>query len=201
MSDSDPSYRTIRHSTISRDPSLKEVILGAGFTLYAYEVAPYFVVSVVPPLPYSIATKVNDAPYEGETSAAYGTRNGKLGGVARAHGHAGGLSHKALRTYGGIEQSVMCWHVDRLSGLLRFIEVVRDTIREQGMDAARAQEIYCTKLTNDLVEAEQAEPFNPSTALGRIYSEALHSDDRLIATDPRIISLRAKYPRIQKEAT
>jgi len=75
----------------------------------------YWSAKATPPLPASIAVRLNESP--GPAGRTHYSGNGSnLGAVARAHGFAGGMDAVSVREWGECE----IWHIDTPEGLDAF---------------------------------------------------------------------------------
>ena len=93
-------------------------------------------VDIMPFLPRDLAREVNDTPCDC-FGGGYSDDNGRLGAVARPHGHAGGLANHNLRTYQR-GAPVSTWHCDSIGALGTLLRVVARTITADGLTADAA---------------------------------------------------------------
>lgn len=165
--------------------------LGSGFVLRARRGWCYGRVSVTPPLPMEVAVEVNNAPLADE-GTRYSTPNGRLGGVARAHGFAGGMSEKHLRSWGSLDH----WHVDTVPALGTLVRTLREVIARRGAtaDAARAEHVQ--RATEKWLTEEHY--LRSGGHIAEIMRHNLHDNPDLDPTHPRIVALRAEFPEVSR---
>lgn len=162
-----------------------------GFSLRITPGQGYFVVRIYPAIPSSAAESVNNVRHI-EDGTRNSTHNGTLGGLARAHGFAGGLFGEDLRGYA--DGHVDLWHVDAIGALDALVMSLRSVIGLGGYSAERARQSFRVAHTERWIR--ECEPLIRSDGnAGKIIRTHLHDDDTLDADDPRIVALRAEFPR------
>lgn len=162
-----------------------------GFSLRITPGRGYFVVRVYPAVTFAVAESVNNVRHI-EDGTRNSTHNGKLGGLARAHGFAGGLFGDDLHDYA--DGHVDVWHVDAIGALDALVMSLRSMIDARGTTADAARKSYIAAHTARwLRECEPALRSDGKAA--EIVRENLHTDDTLDACDRRIVALREEFPR------
>lgn len=78
----------------------------------------YARVAVLPAFPIDLAKKVNDAALSSVERTKYSGLDGGLGTVARANGHAGGISSREIC------DPIRAYHIDTAEGLKAFTETL-----------------------------------------------------------------------------
>lgn len=183
---------------LTRDPELgidAEGLadVGGGFVVRVARAPVYAVVQITPRLPYAAADAINDVPHV-EDGGAYSTHDGRLGGIARANGHVGGLFGADLRDYGSDDGFVELWHVDAIGALHALVVNLRRVIAERGLTAEEARAAWVKSHTRAWI-LECVPVMRSRGEVARIVREALHTDADLDARDPRVVALRAEFPR------
>ncbi|MBL8605142.1 MAG: hypothetical protein JNK72_24645 [Myxococcales bacterium] len=168
-----------------------ETSLPGGFRLRVRRPWCYASAKITPPIPAAIAALIADEPFAHPVRHYSGAAQ-VLGAVARPHGHAGGLTGDAVKTYaGGVP--VDCWHADSLRALRALIYALRTVIAREGLTAEEAVKVKLALDTSSIVAAfEEGAAFG-----GRLYElvrEIVHDDSRADPTDPRVQALRAAHP-------
>ncbi len=187
--DSDMKRCSIRVSIEESGP-VGVARLPNGFSLRVTPGRSYYVVRITPEIPADVAEVVNNRRHI-ENGGGYSTHDGRLGGLARAHGFAGGLFGDALLRYGC--GHVDHWHVDAIGALDALADALRTVIANRGITADGALRSLCVAHTERWIK--DCEPALRSAGrAGEMVRENLHLDDTLDAADPRIVALRAEFP-------
>ena len=161
-----------------------------GFSLRVTPGRCYYVVRITPEIPADVVEVVNNRRHI-ENGGGYSTHDGRLGGLARAHGFAGGLFGDALQRYGC--GHVDHWHVDAIGALDALVDALRTVIVNRDITAEGARRSLCAAHTARWIK--DCEPVLRGTGkAAAMIRENLHEDDTLDAADPRIVALRAEFP-------
>ncbi len=151
-------------------------------------------VNITPFLPRDLAREVNDTPCDC-FGGGYSDDNGRLGGYARADGHAGGLPSERITS------SVRGWDCDSIGALGVLLRTVADVIARRGLTADDARLLRMREYTDEfLSDAYAMQSLDGATRLGDLIRRELHTGVDIDPSDPRVIALRAKYPRAQDVA-
>ena len=165
--------------------------LSNGFSLRVTSGRSYYVVRITPELPADVVEVVNNRRHI-ENGGGYSTHDGRLGGLARAHGFAGGLFGDALLRYGC--GHVDSWHVDAIGALDALVDALRAVIANRGITADGARASYRIAHTSRWIRDCEAVLRGGEGYAAVMIRENLHEDDTLDAADPRIVALRAEFP-------
>lgn len=167
------------------------VDLPGGFTLRVERRWCYAEVRITPALPFDAANEINETRHV-EDGSHYSAHNGKLGGLARVHGYAGGLFGDRLRSYS--RGFVRRWHADALGALAALVATTRAVIERRGLTAEDARRAY-VRATTDAWLDECGEVLRSHGVIADAVRENLHDNPDLDDADPRIVKLRAEFPR------
>lgn len=165
------------------------VTIGA-FTLRIVRRWTYAVATIDPPLPVEVACELAELPTDAD-GTKYSTC-GKLGGVARANGYAGGQFGDDLRRFSpeGVEQ----WHCDSTAALGRLVAELRAAVLAHGLTADAARAIHRRETTKRWL-SECCAHLGEEGHLAKVVRADLHTNPSLDGADPRIAELRRIYPR------
>lgn len=152
-------------------------------------------VDIMPFLPRDLAREVNDTPCDC-FGGGYSDDNGRLGAVARPHGHAGGLANHNLRTYQR-GAPVSTWHCDSIGALGTLLRVVARTITADGLTADAALLDEKRRWTDEILASAEKHLASggPTDAVFEALRDALHEHRLALADDPRVVAFRAAHPR------
>lgn len=161
-----------------------------GFSVRIVSGRSYFVVRIYPGLPADAAEVISSRRHI-ENGTGNSTHDGRLGGLARAHGFAGGLFGDDLRRYGC--GHVDMWHVDAIGALDALMAALRMVISVLHLTADAARRSLCVAHTERWIR-DCEHVMRSGGKAGEMIRENLHLDDTLDASDPRIIALREEFP-------
>lgn len=169
------------------------VYLPGGFALRVTRRWLYASARITPPLPVDAAVALAALPTEAG-GTKYSEECGCLGGVARAAGSAGGLFAERLRRF--CPEGVGLWHCDSTAALADLVAGLRGVIAERGLTAPTAEKEY-RRVTTGLWLGDCAEHLRSGGRVASAVRRDLHSNADLDADDPRIVQLRAEFPRTE----
>lgn len=178
-----------RVAGITSDGTGGAVDFGNGFTLRVDRRWLYASARLAPPLPVEAGVTINALPHT-TPGTKYSGSSGTLGDVARVDGNAGGYSAEDIRRR--CASGVSFWHVDTVEGLSALVTTLRTVVAGLDADtcAAEHRRVETEEWLTDCVEY-----LAQCTAVGRMIREDLHTNANLDGAHPKIVQLRARYPR------